>query len=98
MSTTNVNTAASMKRLLPGLAAAALWLAGAAQAAVPGITGDAVTGSTSTFNLTASAAYLSEPDGQTVYSWGYGCTPGSSPVFVPATLTTTPFCTNMQTP
>ena len=25
------------------------------------------------FNLTAQAAYLNMPDGQAVYSWGYGC-------------------------
>src|SRR2546429_940229 len=32
----------------------------------PGITGP-------TFNLTAQQAYLNQPDGEAVYSWGYGC-------------------------
>ena len=27
-----------------------------------------------TFNLTAQPAYLTQPDGQAIYSWGYGCT------------------------
>jgi len=39
---------------------------GAAWAAAPGITGP-------TFNLDASAAYITQPDGSSIYSWGYGC-------------------------
>jgi len=38
----------------------------AAHAAAPGITGP-------TFNLVASTAFLNQPDGSSVYSWGYGC-------------------------
>jgi FtsP/CotA-like multicopper oxidase with cupredoxin domain len=56
-----------MNRLIPLVMAAAtqlLWVV--AHAAAPGITGP-------TFNLSAQPAYLSQPDGQTVYSWGYGC-------------------------
>src|SRR5215469_13064666 len=41
-------------------------LAMTAHAAAPGITGP-------TFNLTAQAAFLTQPDGQSIYSWGYGC-------------------------
>jgi FtsP/CotA-like multicopper oxidase with cupredoxin domain len=41
-------------------------LTGRAHSASPGITGP-------TFNLTAQAAYISQPDGTMVYSWGYGC-------------------------
>ena len=26
-----------------------------------------------TFNLIAQQAYLTQPDGQAIYSWGYGC-------------------------
>ena len=26
-----------------------------------------------TFNLTAQAGYITQPDGQSIYSWGYGC-------------------------
>jgi FtsP/CotA-like multicopper oxidase with cupredoxin domain len=66
--------------------------AATAYAAAPGIKGN-------TFNLTAQDAFISQPDGQSVYSWGYGCTnasPGSA-TFAPAT-TTAPFCNTMQVP
>src|SRR5437660_157922 len=88
------NTKSLIGRLLPATAAAFASLVFAtAHAAAPGISGP-------TFNLTASPAYLSQPDGQSVYSWGYGCTGGALATgqsFVPAT-TTTPFCTTMQVP
>ena len=54
------------RRLLPLMMAVAS-LAATAHAAAPGITGP-------TFNLTAAPAYLTQPDGQSIYSWGYGCT------------------------
>ena len=47
----------------------ALFLAVAAHASAPGITGPV-------FNLTAQTAYLNQPDGSAVYSWGYGCATG----------------------
>src|SRR5947208_5365530 len=97
--------ATTMNRMLPLLAAAAGSLrAAAAQAAAPGITG---TGTAGTFNLTAQPAYISQPDGQAVYSWGYGCrTAPSTSNFVPASLSATvpgnipvtPFCSTMQVP
>src|SRR2546421_4079000 len=83
----------TMNRMLPLLAAAGWLLAAAAQAAAPGISGNTIT-------LSASPAYLTQPDGLSVYSWGYGCTGGALAAgqsFVPAT-TTTPFCTTMQVP
>jgi len=43
-----------------------MWLAATAFAAAPGITGP-------TFNLTAQQAFLNQPDGEAIYSWGYGC-------------------------
>lgn len=46
-----------------------------ARAAVPGITGPS-------FNLVASADYTSQPDGNSVYTWGYGCD-GSPAGFAP---------------
>jgi FtsP/CotA-like multicopper oxidase with cupredoxin domain len=46
--------------------AVAVLAAGAARAAVPGITG-------LSFNLDAKEAFISQPDGASVYSWGYGC-------------------------
>jgi FtsP/CotA-like multicopper oxidase with cupredoxin domain len=57
--------------LLIGAALAALALVSAAGAAVPGITGGA--GTNPTFNLDAKDAYISQPDGASIYSWGYGC-------------------------
>jgi hypothetical protein len=51
--------------------ALALLLGVAARAAAPGITGTA-------FSLNAKAAYISQPDGASVYSWGYGCTAAPS--------------------
>jgi len=61
-------------------------------ASAPGITGP-------TFNLTAKDAFISQPDGAAVYSWGYGCsTPPPASAFLPATLTVTPFCNTMQVP
>src|SRR5207249_8890842 len=85
-------------------ATAVLLLTAAAHAAAPGITG---TGAAGTFNLTAQPAYLSQPDGQAVYSWGYGCrTAPTTSNFVPASLSTTvpgnlpvaPVCSTMQVP
>src|ERR1700730_1871025 len=92
MSALIIRKATAMNRLLPLLAsAAALLLTATAQAAAPGITGP-------TFALTAQPAYITQPDGQAVYSWGYGCTTApASTRFVPAT-TTAPFCNTMQVP
>ena len=52
--------------LLLTVLAAVISLAPTTHAAAPGITGP-------TFNLTATPAYLTQPDGQNIYSWGYGC-------------------------
>jgi FtsP/CotA-like multicopper oxidase with cupredoxin domain len=68
-------------------------LAATAHAAAPGITN---TGTPLTFNLTAQDAYLNQPDGSAVYAWGYGCTTGSSPTFVPAMQGNA--CSTMQVP
>ena len=72
MSALSIKKVTSMKRLLPGslMAAAACSCRSSAHAAAPGITGN---GSIATFNLTAQPAYITQPDGQMVYSWGYGC-------------------------
>ncbi|HKV81701.1 MAG TPA: multicopper oxidase family protein [Candidatus Sulfotelmatobacter sp.] len=80
----------SKTQLLLGLTIAfALLLTPAAYAAAPGITGP-------TFNLTAQAAYISQPDGQAVYSWGYGCS-GAPAGYAPAAISST-FCNSMQIP
>jgi len=95
MSTTITRKATSMKRLLPIATAAALWLAAIAHAATPGIT--STTGTSGTFNLVAQANYINQPDGNQVYSWGYGCTTGSTPSFVPLTISGGN-CNTMQIP
>ena len=74
--------------LLPVLVAVAS-LAATAHAAAPGITGPA-------FNLTAQTAYLTQPDGQAIYSWGYGCTTAPSG-FAPAAIANG-VCNTMQVP
>ncbi len=94
----NMKNATSMTQLFLALVAAVtLSLAPAAFAAAPGISSTA--GTAGTFNLTAQTAYLNQPDGAAIYSWGYGCVTGSSPTFVPAVkFTFTPTCNTMQVP
>ena len=80
MRATQMTKAISNTRLLLApMAAAAMLLTATAYAAAPGITGP-------TFNLTAQPAYLTQPDGQAVYSWGYGCN-GAPSGFAPAAIT-----------
>jgi hypothetical protein len=74
-------------RLLAAMALV-MWLAAAAFAAAPGITGP-------TFNLTAQQAFLNQPDGEAVYSWGYGCN-GVPAGFAPTLPGQT--CSTMQVP
>jgi FtsP/CotA-like multicopper oxidase with cupredoxin domain len=68
-----------------------------AHAAVPGISGTSTPG---TFELTASADYVTAPDGAMIYTWGYGCSDGSSPSFLPAASSDYPSgnCSLMQLP
>jgi len=80
-----------MQLFLVLVVAATLFLAPVAFAAAPGITGP-------TFNLTAQPAYLNMPDGEAVYSWGYGCDPAHAPAgFLPAAITGA-VCNSMQVP
>jgi FtsP/CotA-like multicopper oxidase with cupredoxin domain len=65
----NTNTLVGRFLRAAPLALAGL-LAGAAHAAAPGITGAATTPA---FSLSAAAAYISQPDGTSLYAWGYGC-------------------------
>jgi FtsP/CotA-like multicopper oxidase with cupredoxin domain len=78
----------SITRLLQAMLAAAAVLS-TTYAAAPGITGP-------TFNLTTQAAFITQPDGQAVYSWGYGCN-GAPSGFAPAAITGG-FCNTMQLP
>jgi len=69
----NMKTVIAKTQLLPVLmVAAALLLTASAYAAAPGITG-------TSFSLTASAAYTTQPDGALIYTWGYGCTGATPP-------------------
>jgi len=63
----------------------------AAHAAAPGITGP-------TFNLVASTAFLNQPDGSSVYSWGYGCNGAPTGFDPPASLMPGANCPTMQVP
>jgi FtsP/CotA-like multicopper oxidase with cupredoxin domain len=96
MRATNMKKAISKTRLLVALVAAAMLLTATAFAAAPGITGGSA--GAATFNLQAAQAYISQPDGQMVYSWGYGCT-GTQPNFAPAAMTPpSGGCPSMQLP
>jgi FtsP/CotA-like multicopper oxidase with cupredoxin domain len=67
MSPMNTRNAISRTRLVAVvMAVVILLLKATAHAAAPGITGP-------NFDLTARANFISQPDGQMVYSWGYGC-------------------------
>jgi hypothetical protein len=76
---------------------ATLFLAPTLFAAAPGING---TGTVGTFNLTAQDSFLNMPDGEAVYSWGYGCVTPSAATFLPsaALFAFPPSCPNMQVP
>jgi FtsP/CotA-like multicopper oxidase with cupredoxin domain len=89
-STTMKNAFLTTRLLLAAMVAVGL-LTVTAHAAAPGITGP-------TFSLTAQPAYLSQPDGQSIYSWGYGCDQANLPsVYAPAAIKGT-FCNAMQVP
>src|ERR1700757_3759032 len=89
MRATNMKKIILKARLLAPVVAVALLLTTSAFAAAPGITGP-------TFNLVASPAYITQPDGQMVYSWGYGCSSTPSG-FAPAAITNAA-CGTMQIP
>ena len=90
MSATKMIKAISKTRLLlAAMVAMALLLPATARAAAPGITGPV-------FNLTAQAAYISQPDGAMIYSWGYGCSSVPSG-FAPAAISGAT-CSTMQVP
>src|ERR1700730_2461505 len=93
MRATKMTKSISIARLLlaPMMA---LFLAAAAHASTPGITGP-------TFNLRAETAFLNQPDGNAVYSWGYGCGGATGAIapagFAPAAITNAT-CPTMQVP
>jgi FtsP/CotA-like multicopper oxidase with cupredoxin domain len=85
------NTTAYTRLLLVPMVAMVLLLTSAAFAAAPGITA-----STGTFHLIAQPAYITQPDGQMIYSWGYGCN-GDPDGFSPAAINGAT-CGSMQVP
>jgi FtsP/CotA-like multicopper oxidase with cupredoxin domain len=85
------NAISNAKLLLAQLVLVTSLSAPAAFAAAPGIT------TTGTFLLTAQDSYLNQPDGQAVYSWGYGCASTTGLTFLPAAITGGT-CGNMQVP
>ena len=91
MNSMTKNTEISMTRLLPLVMAVVLALLTAtAHAAAPGI-------KASSFSLVANPAFISQPDGSLVYSWGYGCTSvPAAGAFAPTMPGQT--CSNMQVP
>jgi hypothetical protein len=83
-----------MRKFVSAVFTGALALCGqVAHASVPGITGAS---GNPVFKLTASPAYISQPDGMSIYSWGYGCAsqPYGFQPFTPADNT----CPQMQMP
>ena len=91
MRATNMKKAILQTRMLlaPMVAVAMLLLTVGAYAAAPGITGPS-------FDLRAEAAYITQPDGAMIYSWGYGCV-SQNVTFAPAAITNG-FCNTMQIP
>jgi FtsP/CotA-like multicopper oxidase with cupredoxin domain len=72
--------------------------------AVPGITGlpgGTLAAPTVSFQLVATEAFSSQPDGGSVYSWGYGCAGAKGTAFggfVPQAMTAISSCGSMQIP
>jgi len=86
----NMKNATCKRLFLALLVAVTLLLTPAAFAAAPGITGP-------TFYLTAQQAYLNQPDGEAVYSWGYGCDSAHAPAGFAPTMPGQN-CPTMQVP
>jgi FtsP/CotA-like multicopper oxidase with cupredoxin domain len=70
-------------------------LAGTAHAAAPGL--DGTTSTTVSFNLSAAAASITQPDGAALYAWGYGCQGAWTGGYLPKAITTAN-CQSMQLP
>lgn len=71
----------------------------AVRAAAPGIFGVAsTTGGAMTFNLSAEANRINQPDGQSIYSWGYGCFSQPGGFYPQANPLVDQNCPSMQIP
>jgi len=93
MSAKKTKVADSKTRLLlAAMLVVAFLVTTSAYGAAPGITGP-------TFNLTAQAANITQPDGGMIYSWGYGCASTYTASFLPITITPPAGgCPTMQVP
>jgi FtsP/CotA-like multicopper oxidase with cupredoxin domain len=92
------NVSAVSRFLAFGLAAGACLLAASGHAAAPGITATPASTSPGVFNLSAAPGSSSQPDGELIYSWGYGCATANSATFSPTAFAGTGFCPLMQLP
>src|SRR5450631_352615 len=81
------NTILKARLLLTPMVAVAL--TATLHAAAPGITGP-------NFKLIAQPAYMTQPDGAAIYSWGYGCN-GAPAGFAPDAIHGAS-CNGMQVP
>jgi len=93
-STTDIIMGSARIFLIGATAAGSLAASNSAFGAVHGITGS---GSNPTFNLTASEASISQPDGAIIYSWGDGCTAAPAG-FAPSASAGSGTCPPMQMP
>jgi hypothetical protein len=93
-STTDIIKGSARIYLIGATVAGSLAASNSAFSAVHGITGGA---SNPTFNLTASEASISQPDGAVIYSWGYGCTTAPAG-FAPSASAGSATCPSMQLP
>ena len=93
MSSVKMTDATSFSRPLSLVMATMLLLfAAGVHAAAPGISG-------TSFSLTAQPAYLNQPDGLAVYSWGYGCTAQpAAATFKPTMASASPSATPCRFP
>jgi FtsP/CotA-like multicopper oxidase with cupredoxin domain len=99
MSYANSNNVCAVSRLLAAGAAAGAWLlAASAHAAAPGITATPASITPGTFNLNAGPGSSSQPDGELIYSWGYGCSTVNSATYSPAAFAPVGQCPSMQLP
>jgi len=89
MGARNMNKMICNLRVLPALIVVFLFAA-STHATTPGVSGTA-------FSLSARPAFISQPDGAMVYSWGYSCEGGGSPV--PVSVSSPAACNGtMQVP
>ena len=90
----------TVRTVAAGAALAAIFATAPAWSSVPGILGgDPATTGAKGFALVAAEGYSTQPDGASVYSWGYGC--ASAPYgFAPAAMSdpTIANCPTMQIP